>query len=409
MPAIRPEIRSVLPILIGASLMLTMAMGLRQSLGLFMPAITTDIAVTVTQFTIAISIQNLCWGMFQPIVGSLTPRFGYRKVMVWGGVCYLAGMVCLMLAQGFLAVILGAGVLVGLGLACSSTALAMAVAARSVPASVRSLTLGIVSAAGSLGALIAAPLGQSIMQAMDWRWALAAFCCLALLIIPAAWSAGGVDRLPAPPVQKDSADDKSMGDALRMARGDLPFVVMSLAYFVCGMQLVFLTTHLPAYLQLCGADPMLAATALGVIGGMNVLGSLFFGWAGGRWSKQALLGGIYVCRSCVIAWYFLHWPTPQTTVIFAGLMGFLWLGVGPLVAGSVAERFGLRWQAMLQGVTFFCHQIGSFLGALGGGLVFDMFGTYDRAVQFGVALGLVAGVVQIAVALSRPPRAPLPA
>ncbi|WP_375688110.1 MFS transporter [Pseudooceanicola sp. LIPI14-2-Ac024] len=405
----RPEIRSVLPILIGASVMLSLTMGLRQSLGLFMPAITTDLAVTVTQFTLAISVQNLSWGLFQPIIGGLTPRFGHRPLMVVGGVAYVAGLLMLTLAQGYLAILLGAGLLIGLGMACSSTALAMSVAARSVPAAVRSLVLGIVSAAGSLGALIAAPLGQWVMQSADWRWALGVFVLMALAILPAAWVAGRVDRLPPPPALPDSADDKGVGDALTMARRDLPFVVMSLAYFVCGMQLIFLTTHLPAYLELCGADPMLAATALGVIGGMNVLGSLFFGWAGGRWSKQVLLGGIYIARSCVIAWYFLQFPTPETTVIFAALMGFLWLGVGPLVAGSVVERFGLRWQAMLQGVTFFCHQIGSFLGALGGGLVFDLFGNYTHAVQFGVTLGLVAGVVQIAVALAHPPRAPMPA
>ncbi|MGR3320737.1 MAG: MFS transporter [Pseudooceanicola sp.] len=411
MISVRPEIRAVLPILIGASVMLSLTMGLRQSLGLFMPAITGDMGVTVTQFTLAISIQNLCWGLFQPLVGSLTPRVGYRPVMVAGGVAYVAGMAWLAMAQGYLAILAGAGVLIGLGMACSSTALSMAVAARSVPASIRSLVLGIVSGAGSLGALLAAPLGQGILTAFDWRVAVWAFVALALVVLPAAWVAGRVDDLPAPPPMPDSADDKRAGAALAMALSDLPFVVMSLAYFVCGMQLIFLLTHLPAYLALCGADPMLAATALGVIGGMNVLGSLFFGWAGGIWPKQVLLGMIYIGRSLVMTWYFLQWPTPQTTVIFAALMGFLWLGVGPLVAGSVVERFGLRWQAMLQGVTFFSHQIGSFLGALGGGIVFDLFGAYDHALQFGIGLGLFAGVVQIAVALARPPapRAPLPA
>lgn len=404
-----PAIRSALPILAGASIMLSLTMGLRQSLGLFMPAITDGLAVTVTQFTMAIAIQNLCWGFVQPLVGAIAPRVGYRAVMVGGGGAYIAGLLLLATAQGFGAIFFGAGILIGIGMACSSTALAMAVAARSVPAAVRSTVLGIVSAAGSLGALVAAPLGQGVMEAMDWRWALAVFCVMALAILPSAWLAGRVDRLPPPPPAPDSADGLGARAALSMAAGDLPFVVMSLAYFVCGMQLIFLTTHLPAYLQLCGADPMLAASALGTIGGMNVLGSLFFGWAGGRYPKQVLLGMIYIGRSLVLTWYFTRWPTPETTILFAALMGFLWLGVGPLVAGSVVERFGLRWQAMLQGVTFTCHQLGSFLGALGGGFVFDLFGNYDHAVRFGVALGLVAGVVQITVALMRPPRAPLPA
>ena len=184
---------------------------------------------------------------------------------------------------------------------------------------------------------------------------------------------------------------------------------MALAYFVCGMQLVFLTTHLPSYIALCGLDPMLSATALALVGGFNILGSLFFGWAGGRWNKQVLLGLIYVTRSLVLAWYFLQIPTPETTMIFAAIMGFVWLGVGPLVAGSVVEMFGLRWQAMIQGLAFMSHQVGSFTGALGGGWLYDLNGNYTLAWQLGVGLGLTAGVVQIAFALARPsapPQAP---
>jgi len=397
-------------ILLGASVMLTLAMGLRQSLGLFMPALTTDLPVTVTQFTVAIAVQNLCWGFFQPLVGSLVPRFGFRALMAAGAVAYVAGLGLLAGAQGLWQIVLGPGVLIGFALACSSTAMAMAVTSRVVPASMRSLMLGIVGAVGSLGALIAAPIGQGVMAAFDWRMAVTVFFAMSLLMIPAALMAGRVDRRPAPPPAPFSADSLGIRDTLRTAGSDLPFVVMSLAYFVCGMQLVFLTTHLPAYLQLCGADPMLAATALGTIGGFNVMGSLFFGWAGGRFSKQALLGMIYILRSLTLAWYFTRWPTPETTVMFAAIIGFLYLGVAPLVSGSVAERFGLRWQAMLQGVTFTFHQFGSFLGALGGGIVFDLFGNYDHAVQFGVGLGLVAGIIQVWVALGRkssPP--PLPA
>jgi predicted MFS family arabinose efflux permease len=408
--AMRPEVRAVMPILIGASVMLTLSLGLRQSLGLFMPSITQDIAVSVTGFTLAIAVQNLCWGVFQPIAGAVAGRIGFRPVMLAGGVFYVAGMLALSGAQGLVAVMLGAGVLVGAAMACASAAMAMATTARATPPAVRSMALGIVSAAGSLGALIAAPLGQVLMEAFDWRIALIGFAVLASMIVPAAWMAGRVDRIPLPSgASAGATDEMSPRAAVGAALSDLRFVVMTCAFFVCGMQLVFLTTHLPAYLELCGADPMLGATALGVIGGTNILGSLFFGWAGGRWSKQALLGGIYVSRSLVLAWYFTQWPTPENTVIFAAMMGFLWLGVSPLIAGSVAETFGLRWQAMLQGVTFSSHQVGSFLGALGGGLVFDVMGDYDAAVAFGVSLGLLAGVVQITVALGRPPRAPSPA
>lgn len=180
---------------------------------------------------------------------------------------------------------------------------------------------------------------------------------------------------------------------------------MAGAYFVCGLQLVFLTTHLPAYLTLCGLDPMLGAKALAVIGAFNVAGSLFFGWAGGRWPKGVLLGAIYVSRSLVLGWYFAVPPTPESTLVFAAFMGLLWLGVGPLVAGMVAEMFGLRWQAMIQGFAFLSHQSGNFLGAYGGGVIFDGMGSYDLAWKIGMAMGLTAGVLQILMAwpMRRPP------
>jgi predicted MFS family arabinose efflux permease len=224
-------------------------------------------------------------------------------------------------------------------------------------------------------------------------------------MLPAAWVAGRADRIALPSASTGVADRSSARQALRQAATTLPFVVMAGAYFVCGLQLVFITTHLPSYLAICGLDPMLSAQALGVIGGFNVLGSLFFGWAGGRFNKLVLLGGIYLLRSVVLAGYFIVPPTPASTLVFAAIMGFLWLGVVPLVAGSVAEMFGVRWQAMLQGVAFFGHQLGSFAGALGGGLLYDALGSYELAWRIGVGLGLAAGVVQIVVALHRPPMA----
>ena len=153
---------------------------------------------------------------------------------------------------------------------------------------------------------------------------------------------------------------------------------------------------------------MRSAETLGVIGGCNVLGSLFFGWAGGGWNKLALIGGIYVTRSIVLALYFMVPPSATSTLVFGAFMGFLWRGVGPLVAGAVAELFGLQWQAMIQGLAFMSHQLGSFLGAFGGGLIYDSLGSYDMAWRAGVALGLSGGIIQIVFALIRPTAAPPP-
>ena len=395
-------LRPTLPILIGASIMLTLSMGLRQSLGIFMQPLTQDIKISIADFTLAIAVQNLAWGFLQPLAGALTVRYGFRAIMVVGALLYVAGLALMAGANGVLAVMIGGGVLIGTSLACTAAAIAMSVAARAVPASVRSTVLGLVSGAGSLGALLSAPIGQMLNEGYGWRMGLVGFVVLSLLMIPAAWYAGRVDKIPLPKPTEDEIGDTSATAATKMAFANASFVVMTGAYFVCGMQLVFLTTHLPSYLAICGMDPMLSAQTLGMIGGFNVLGSIFFGWAGQRWNKLALLGGIYIFRSIALAWYFTLLPTPATTLLFGAIMGFLWMGVGPLVAGAVAEMFGLKWQAMIQGLAFMSHQIGSFLGAFGGGVLYDALGSYTMAWRIGVALGLAGGIVQVAFALIRP-------
>jgi len=400
-------LRPTLPILIGASLMLTLSMGLRQSLGIFMQPLTHDIGISVSDFTLAIAVQNLAWGFLQPLAGALTVRYGFRSIMVIGSLFYIAGLTLMASAHGFLSVMIGGGVLIGMSLACTAAAIAMSVAARAVPATVRSTVMGLVSGAGSLGALLSAPLGQILNEGYGWRVGLAGFVVLALAMIPAAWFAGGVDRIPLPKPASDDIGNTSAGVAVKVAFSNPSFVVMTCAYFVCGMPLVFLTTHLPSYLAICGLDPMLSAQTLGMIGGFNVVGSIFFGWAGQRWNKLALLGGIYIVRSIALAWYFALPPTPATTLLFGAIMGFLWMGVGPLVAGAVAEMFGLKWQAMIQGLAFMSHQLGSFLGAFGGGVLYDQLGSYTMAWRIGVALGLAGGIIQVAFALIRPSAPPL--
>jgi len=383
--------------------MLSLSTGMRQSLGVFMPSITQNIGVSVSQFTLAIAIQNLIWGLMQPFTGVWVTRVGFKTVMVAGSFLYLLGIITLALANGVVAVTIGAGFLIGCALACNGSGIGMAVATRAVPAEKRSLILGIVSAAGSIGALLAAPIGQGLIQSFDWRIGMLGFAVMAVLVIPGAWFAGGIDKKPI--IGKSLNDDvKPMKVVFRALRYP-PFTVMAIAYFVCGMQLIFLTTHLPSYLELCGLDPMLSAQSLGVIGGFNALGSLFFGWMGGRYNKLFLLGLIYILRSIGIAYYFYLVPNSTNTLFFAAYIGFLWLGVIPLVSGSIAEMFGVKWQAMLVGIAFIGHQFGSFVGAFGGGLIFDTFGSYDLALQIGVSIGLFAGIIQASFALfkTRPP------
>lgn len=376
-------------ILIGASVMLSLSMGMRQSLGLFLLPMSHDIGVTAADFTFTVAIQNISWGLAQPLVGALADRYGSRPAMTAGALVYAAALAVMLTATGMLALTV-AGLLIGVALAATASSLAMAASARAVSEARRSTVLGMVSATGSLGTLMIAPIVQALIGSQGWHSGMVFYVGLALLMLPAAWLTGGSDRLP-----KQGGQAVTMRQVVGLAVRHRPFLVMSGAYFVCGLNLVFLTTHLPSYLALCGMDPMLGAEALATIGGFNIAGCWLFGWLGGRYPKHVVLGMLYILRSAVLTAYFVFPPTPASTLAFAAAMGTLWLGVVPLTSGMVAEMFGTRYLATLLGLAFLTHQVGSFLGAYGGGLIYDALGSYDRAWQFGVTVGLIAGMIQI--------------
>ena len=382
-------------VLLGASLMLTMSMGMRQSFGLFVRPITADVGVSVADFTFALAVQNIVWGLTQPLTGAIADRFGCRAVTISGSFLFAAGLAVTMIATGPIALLIGMGLMIGLAMSCVSLSLALAASAKVVSPAKRSLTLGTVSALGSIGAFIAAPLAQHLLVAYGWKAAIVGFLGLCVIMLPGAIFIGAGDKI-APRQQIGSTDaGLSLKGALAEAARHRGYITMAVAFFVCGLQLVFLTTHLPAYLALCGQSPALSATALAVIGGFNAIGCYLLGWLGGRLPKQHLLGGVYILRSLIIIAYFMSWPTPASTVIFSAAMGLLWLGTAPLVSGLIGHIFGLRYMATLSGVAFFSHQLGSFVGAWGGGLLFDAMGSYDLAWKIGVAIGLMAGIGQM--------------
>ena len=376
-------------ILIGAAVMLSLGMGLRQSFGLFLTPITQDLALTAADFTLAIAVQNIVWGISQAPVGAIADRFGLRATMMAGAAIYVIGLAVMAAAQGTPALIIS-GVLIGVALSCVASSLAMTAVARAVSDERRSQTLGMVAAAGSLGTLLIPLATQALLARQAWQIGALFFLALAAAMLPAAFWAGGADRMPRRGLAK-----MTMREVLGQAARHRPFLVMSGAYFVCGLNLVFLATHLPTYLAICGQDPMLSAVALAVIGGTNCIGSLAAGWLGARYPKHILLGLLYILRAAVFTAYFVMPPTPASTLVFAAAMGMLWLSVAPLVSGLVAEMFGTRYMATLLGIAFVMHQVGSSLGAWGGGLIFDVSGSYDRAWQIGVLIGFTAGVVQI--------------
>jgi predicted MFS family arabinose efflux permease len=378
-------------ILAGAAVMLSLAMGMRQSLGLFQPQMIRDVGVTAAQFSLAIAIQNIVWGLTQPFVGMAADRWGARPVAVAGVLTYAAGIGLAIVAQSAWVLTLGIGLCIGLALSCTASNIAMSVTSRTVTAARRSVAMGAVSAFGSLGLVLAAPLAQSLLSTQGWQIALVAFLGLAAVMLPAALMAGAADRIEV----ETTGVAQSIGEAVREATRHPGYLVMAVAFFVCGLQLVFLTTHLPTYLEICGMDPSLGAQALAAIGLFNVGGSYLFGWLGGRYSKRALLGGIYVLRSCFMVAYFALPPTPTSTLVFAAAMGTLWLGVVPLVSGLVVHLFGLRYMATLAGIAFFSHQLGSFVGAYGGGLIYSALGSYEWAWKGAVAIGIAAGLFQM--------------
>ncbi len=379
-------------ILGGAAMMLSLAMGMRQSFGLLQPHMIRDIGITAADFSLAIAIQNIVWGATQPFVGILADRHGARPIALFGVLVYAMGLGFAMTATSAWSVTLGMGLCVGLALSCTASNIAMSVTAKTVSPAKRSMAMGSVSAMGSLGLTLASPLAQHLISTAGWQTALIGFLGLATVMLPAAWMAGRADRIEVP---APLGAAQTVTQAIQEALSHKGYVVLAIAFFVCGLQLVFITTHLPTYLDICGIDPSVGSTALALVGLFNVLGSYLFGWLGGLYSKRFLLGGIYVLRSIVIAAYFFAPPTPATTLVFAAAMGTLWLGVVPLVSGLVIHLFGLRYMATLSGVAFLSHQVGSFIGAWGGGLIYSRLGNYDLAWQGAVAIGLAAGLFQM--------------
>jgi predicted MFS family arabinose efflux permease len=379
-------------ILVGAAVMLSLAMGMRKSFGLLQTHMILDIGITAADFSLAIALQNVIWGATQPFVGIWADKYGTRPVALIGVGIYILGLVFLRFADATWMVTLGIGVCVGLALSCTASNIAMNITARTVSANKRGAAMGAVSAIGSLGLTLASPMAQSLITHFNWQTAVVGFLGLACVMLPAAFWGSKADGIEHEAV---IGKPQSASEAITEALGHKGYRVLAIAFFVCGFQLVFITTHLPAYLDICGMDPTVGSNTLALVGLFNVLGSYLFGWLGDRYSKRMLLGGIYLLRSLALFMFFSFPPTPLTTLVFGAVLGTLWLGVVPLVSGLIIHMFGLRFMATLSGVAFMSHQVGSFLGAWGGGYIFIHFGNYDLAWKLAVAVGVVAGIFQM--------------
>jgi predicted MFS family arabinose efflux permease len=390
--------RAMLVLLVLSGVIISICIGLRQSLGIFMRPMTLEFGLSAAAFGFSIALQNIVWGISQPFVGAVADRYGARPVLIATSGLYAAGLALMVFAHAFPGALSLAGFLAGIGTAGTGFGVLIGTVSRVTPPERRVQTVGIVAAAGSLGTMVLAPLGQWIIDGFGWKTAMFAFAAIAASM--------AVLSLPIrEPAQAQSATGRQqkLGEALREAMSHRGYLFMTAAFFACGFQLVFITTHLSTYLQICGVPPGVAASALGLIGLCNAIGTYFFGLAGARYSQKHLLAFIYLFRTVIIVVFLLAPISQASTLIFAAAMGFLWLGVAPLITGIIGRVFGLTHFNTLYGIVFLSHQVGSFFGAWMGGLVLDRFGNYNVAWGALIAVGLTAFMLQWLMD-ERPPR-----
>jgi predicted MFS family arabinose efflux permease len=393
--------RAMLLLIVLSGVIISLCMGLRQSLGLFMRPMTVDLGISAATFGFSIALQNIVWGLSQPFVGALADRYGARPVLVVTALVYAAGLLLMGFSSMFPGALELAGFLAGVGTAGTGFGILIGTVSRATAPEKRSQTVGLVAAAGSLGTLVMAPLGQHLINAFGWQAALAAYAAIAASM--AVLSLG--IREPAVSQGASPQAKLNVGEAVREAIAHRGYLFMTLAFFACGFQLVFITTHLPSYLQTCGVAPGVGASALALIGLFNTVGTYMFGLLGARYSQKHLLALIYLLRTLFIVLFLLVPVSAASTLVFAAAMGFLWLGVAPLVTGIIGRVFGLTHFNTLYGVVFLSHQVGSFFGAWMGGLVFDRFGNYNFGWGALIAIGLTAFTLQWLMD-ERPPREP---
>ncbi|MCZ6522792.1 MAG: MFS transporter [Alphaproteobacteria bacterium] len=372
-----------------AALALCLIMGARQTFGLFLQPITSDLGWGRETFALSMAVQNLLWGLAQPFVGAVADRYGSGRVLALGTLGYAAGLYLMSVSTTATEFHWSAGVLVGVTLSATTFAVILGAVGRAVPPQRQSMALGLASAGGSFGQFAMIPTGQAFITAYGWSTALVLLAALSLLVVPLAAlltgrAEGGAGR---------AGGDQSLRQALAEARRHSGFLYLTTGFFVCGFQVVFIGVHFPAYLTDNEITPARAALALGLIGFFNIIGSLGCGALGARYSKKGVLTVLYLARG-VATLLFLVVPISDLSVLlYASVIGLLWLGTVPLTSGLVAQVFGPRYLTTLFGIVFFSHQLGAFLGVWLGGYLFDATGSYDIVWWLVVALSLAAALL----------------
>ncbi len=404
--------RIITPVLIAGAAILILSFGIRSSFGLFQIPIAAQFDWPRAEFSMAIAIQNLAWGFGAPIFSAIAERFGDRKAILIGALLYALGLV---LSAG--AVTPGAhqllNILIGFGIAGTGFGVILAIVGRAAAPESRSMALGIATAAGSGGQVIGPPVAAALLGVMPWSGVMLVFAVLILTVLAAL----PVLRGPGPGSAAPALPEEAMGAVLGRALRDPSFTLIFIGFFSCGYQLGFITAHFPAFVaEVCGPiDPgsmlarlgvtttsALGAAAIALIGLANIGGTLLAGALGKHYRKKYLLAQIYVARTVISAAFILAPMTPESVLLFSGLMGALWLATVPLTSGLVAQLYGLRYMGTLYGFVFLSHQIGAFMGVWLGGALYDIYGTYELVWWVGVGVGAFSALVHLPIR-ERPP------
>ena len=395
----------VTPVLLVGCLIILVSFAIRASFGVFQIPIAQEFGWLRAEFSLAIAIQNLAWGIGQPIFGAIAEKIGDKKAVVIGALVYAAGLIFSSYSSTPGAHQINA-LLIGFGIAGTGFGVILAVVGRASSDENRSMSLAIVTAAGSAGQVFGPPLAEWLLMDLSWQLVFLIFSILILSIL-----------VFLPLMKADTSVSKkeleeSLGDLLTRAIKDPNYIMIFLGFFSCGYQLSFVTAHFPAMVtEMCGAilpgtllhnigittTSALGALALSLVGLANIFGTLAAGYLGNFYQKKYLLSLIYLGRTLIGAIFILMPITPLTVIIFSVTMGSLWLATVPLTSGLIAHIYGLRYMGTLYGIVFFSHQLGSFLGVWLGGRMYDTFGDYTAVWWIGVGVGAFSAIIHLPI------------
>ncbi|MEX0281150.1 MAG: MFS transporter [Arenibacterium sp.] len=397
--------RLLTPVLIAGCIVIIISFGVRASFGVFQIPIATEFGWPRAEFSLAIAIQNLAWGIGQPIFGAIADKIGDRRAILLGALTYVIGLVLSAYATTPLGHQTWAW-LVGFGVAGTGFGVILALVGRAASDENRSMAMAIAAAAGSIGQIVGPPAAEWLLTLVTWQTTFLIFAGLVvatLLVLP---------MLDAPDPASKAEMEETLGQILSRALRDPTYAFIFLGFFSCGYQVAFITAHFPAFVtELCGpiapggmlhnagitTTSALGAVAISLIGAANIIGTLLAGWAGKRYSKKYLLAGIYTGRTIICAIFIMMPITPTSVIVFSIAMGTLWLATIPLTSGLVGYIYGLRYMATLYGLVFFSHQIGSFLGVWLGGKLYDIHGDYTLVWWVGVAVGAFSAIIHLPI------------